>query len=59
VGFFFFFWCGIGAGTQGLHLEPLHQAFFVMDVFWDRFFQTICLSWLLTECLMSSASWGN
>jgi hypothetical protein len=22
---FFFFFCGTGAWTQGLHLEPLHQ----------------------------------
>jgi hypothetical protein len=27
--FFFFFFCR----TQGLHLEPLHQPFFVMGVF--------------------------
>jgi hypothetical protein len=25
--------CGIGVRTQGLHLEPLHQPFFVMSAF--------------------------
>jgi hypothetical protein len=29
---FFFFFCGTGVWTQGLHLEPLHQPFFVMVV---------------------------
>jgi hypothetical protein len=24
---FFFFFCGTGAWTQGIHLEPLHQSF--------------------------------
>jgi hypothetical protein len=27
------FFCGTGVWTQGLHLEPLHQPFFVMDFF--------------------------
>jgi hypothetical protein len=33
--FFFlsFFFCGTGASTQGLYLEPLHQSFFVMNFF--------------------------
>jgi hypothetical protein len=29
----FFFFCGTGAWTQGLLLEPLHQPFFVMGIF--------------------------
>jgi hypothetical protein len=31
--FFFFFFCSTGVLTQGLHLEPLHQPFFVMSFF--------------------------
>jgi hypothetical protein len=27
------FFCGTGVGTQGLHIEPLHQPFLVMDFF--------------------------
>jgi hypothetical protein len=27
--FFCFCFCGTGAWTQGLHLEPLHQSFFL------------------------------
>jgi hypothetical protein len=30
---FFFFFCGAGVWTQGLHLEPLHQLFFVQGFF--------------------------
>jgi hypothetical protein len=29
LSFFFFFFCGTGAWTQGLHLQPLHQPFFL------------------------------
>jgi hypothetical protein len=29
----FFFFCGIEAWTQGLHLEPLHQPFLSDGVF--------------------------
>jgi hypothetical protein len=29
----FFFSCGTGVWTQGLHFEPLHQPFFVMGFF--------------------------
>jgi hypothetical protein len=29
----FFFFCSAGVWTQGLHLEPLHQPFFVMGCF--------------------------
>jgi hypothetical protein len=31
--FFSFFFCGTGVWTQGLYLEPLHQPFFVLDLF--------------------------
>jgi hypothetical protein len=30
---FFFCFCSTGTWTQGLHLEPLHQLFFVADFF--------------------------
>jgi hypothetical protein len=33
VGLFVLFFCGTGAWTQGLHLEPRHQPFFVMEFF--------------------------
>jgi hypothetical protein len=39
----FFFFNGTEVWTQGLHLEPLHQPFFVMGFFRDRVLQTICL----------------
>jgi hypothetical protein len=39
--------------TQGLHLEPLHQSFFVCD----RVLQTICWGCLWTAILLISASW--
>jgi hypothetical protein len=56
--FFFFFFCGTGAWTQSLHLEPLHQPSF----FCKRFFEigsrrTICVGWLRTVILLISASW--
>jgi hypothetical protein len=46
--------CGIGAWTQGLHLKPLYQPFFVMVVF-DRVSWTIC--WLQTAIFLISVSW--
>jgi hypothetical protein len=51
----FFFHCS-GVWTQGLHLEPFHQSFFVMGFFRDRVLQTICLGWLQTVILLISAS---
>jgi hypothetical protein len=54
----FFFVCVVlGAWTQGLHLEPLYQPFFVMGFFWDRVSRTICSGWLWTVILLISASW--
>jgi hypothetical protein len=56
--FFFFLFCSTGVWTQGLHLEPLHQPFFV-----KRFFEIgscelfIYLGWLQTAILLISASW--
>jgi hypothetical protein len=48
--------CGTGAWTQGQHLEPLHQPFFVMDFFQDGVSQTICLGRLRTMILPISAT---
>jgi hypothetical protein len=36
MGHCIFFFLGTGAWTQGLHLEPLHQTFFIKGFFWDR-----------------------
>jgi hypothetical protein len=47
---FFFFFCSTGVWTQSLHLEPLHQSFFVMGSF------EIKPSWLRTEIFLISAS---
>jgi hypothetical protein len=52
----FFFFCGTGAWTQGLHLEPLHQPYFCEGFLWDKVLQTICLGWLWTAILLISAS---
>jgi hypothetical protein len=53
----FFFW-GAGVWTRGLHLESLHQFFFVEGFFQDRVSQTTCLGWLWTmillKCFLSS-----
>jgi hypothetical protein len=53
----FFFFCSTGVWTQGLHLEPLHQPFFVMRFFWHRVSQTICPCWFQTMILLISVSW--
>jgi hypothetical protein len=50
--FFFFFFCGTGTWTPGLHIETLHQPYF-----WDRVLQTICPGWLQTSTHLISASW--
>jgi hypothetical protein len=55
--FSFFFFCGRGAWTQGLHFEPLHQPLFCDGCFPDRVSQAICLGWLWTAILLLSASW--
>jgi hypothetical protein len=39
---FFGFFCSTRVWTQVLHLEPLHQPFFVMSFFQDRVSLTIC-----------------
>jgi hypothetical protein len=49
------FFCSTGVWTQGLHLESLHQSFFVKG-FFKRGSQTTCLSWLQTTILLISAS---
>jgi hypothetical protein len=57
-GFFFFsFFSGTGACTQGLHFKPLHQPYFCIRYFWDRVLWTICWGWLWTMILLISASW--
>jgi hypothetical protein len=53
----FFFFCSTRPWTQGLHLEPLHQPYFVMGFFRDRVSWTICPSWFWTMILLISASW--
>jgi hypothetical protein len=53
----FFLFCATGVWTQGLHLEPLHQPFFMMGFFQDRVSWTICSIWLWTIILLISASW--
>jgi hypothetical protein len=57
VFWFFFFLCGTGAWTQGLHLEPFHQPFFVKGFFEIGSRRTMCLGWLGTSILLISASW--
>jgi hypothetical protein len=51
----FFFFFSTGVWTQGLHLEPLHQPFFVR-VFWEMVSGTICPGWLWTMIFLISAS---
>jgi hypothetical protein len=50
---FFLYW----VWTQSLHLEPLHQPFFVMGFFSDRVLWTISPGWLQTAIFLISASW--
>jgi hypothetical protein len=57
IGIKFCFVLGTGTWTQGLHLEPLHQSFFVMGFFQDRVSRTIFPGWLQTKILLISASW--
>jgi hypothetical protein len=40
----------------GLHLEPLHQPFFVKDFFQDRVSRNYLPGWLRTTVLQVSAS---
>jgi hypothetical protein len=52
-----FFFCGTDVWTQGLHLEPLCQSFFVLSFFRDRVLWTLCPGWLRTMIVLISASW--
>jgi hypothetical protein len=52
-----YLFCGTGAWTQDLHLEPLHQSFFCDGFFQDRVSWTICLGWFPTMISLISASW--
>jgi hypothetical protein len=54
--YLFIYFGGTGVHTQGLHFEPLHPPFFVMDIFQDRVLRTICPGWLQTMILLISAS---
>jgi hypothetical protein len=56
--FFFFFFCGAGVWTQGLHLEPLHQPFlWWFFVFFETESQEL-FAWAGFELWSSwSASW--
>jgi hypothetical protein len=54
---FFFFPCITGAWTQGLHLDLLHQPFFVMGSFQGSVSQTLCPGWLQNAILLIFASW--
>jgi hypothetical protein len=56
--------CGTSVWTQSLHLEPLHQPFYVINFFRDRVSQTICLggfepwcSWSLVVPSSLMTSW--
>jgi hypothetical protein len=49
------FSCGTGSCTQGLHLEPFHQPFFVMSVF--KIGSRELFAQLQTSILLISASW--
>jgi hypothetical protein len=55
---FFFFFCGTGGLNSGpipwTTLPPL----FYDGFFWERISQTICLGWLQTAILLTSASWA-
>jgi hypothetical protein len=56
--FFLFFFGSTQAWTQGLHIELLHQPFFL----WRIFFKTgshgtVCPGWLWTVFLLISDSW--
>jgi hypothetical protein len=51
------YFCGTGAWTQGLHLEPLCQPFVEKGFVKIGSHGTICLGWLWTVILLISASW--
>jgi hypothetical protein len=53
------FFCGTGVWTLCLHLEPLHQLFYLWWLFFcvcDRVSQHVCPGWLWTMILLISAS---
>jgi hypothetical protein len=50
------FW-GTGVWTQGLHLEPLCQPFFVKDFFKIGSSKPFSPGWLWTSILLIFASW--
>jgi hypothetical protein len=54
---YFFIFCSTGIWTQGLHLEPPHQPFFVMGFFEIGSCELFAWGWLWTVILLISASW--
>jgi hypothetical protein len=40
-----------------LYLEPLHQSFFCIGIFWDKLSPAICPGWLWSVILLITASW--
>jgi hypothetical protein len=50
----FFFFGGTRAWTQGLHLEPLHQLFFVMGFFKIGAHELFAQAGFEHRCLLSS-----
>jgi hypothetical protein len=57
VVFFFFFFCSTCVWTQGLHLEPFHQPFFMKGFFEIGSHELFASGWLQTPILLISASW--
>jgi hypothetical protein len=51
------FFCDTGVWTQGLHLEPLQQSFFVKRFFETGSHKLFARGWLQTMILLISASW--
>jgi hypothetical protein len=45
--------------TQSLHLEPLHQPFFVKGVFKIGSYKLFAQGWLWTAILLISAVWSS
>jgi hypothetical protein len=54
---FFSFFCSTGVWTQGLHLVPLHQPFFMIFFFEIGCSKPIFPGWLQTIVLLNSAPW--
>jgi hypothetical protein len=55
--FLHLFFCGAVVWTQGLHLESLHQPFFLMGFFKIGSHKLFAQGWLQTMILLISVSW--